>query len=489
MKNRIIGVLLCIAVLAASFAAAVFVSQKPHRVHQHIEAQEKAECTGHGSDVFCTHLPLVQIETDEEIPGRPILNENGGRIAYTTSKYGTDRIPAQLKITDHKNTNNHLDDNATLSSKATIRIHGHSSRYFDKPSYKIKLIDENGNGNDQSVMGMDAHSEWLLHGPYLDKSLIRNYMWYNIGGEMMSYAPNVRFCEVFINGNYEGVYLMTETVTAGKNGARLQLSVDKKDSTYTGYLLRQDRTSEEDINNFTNYAYRMSEAHGLNIEYPGAKNITPELTTQITKDFSDFEKSIYSYDFDSEDFGYKTTIDVDSFVSYFIINEFTCNNDAGAYSTYIYKDKDRRFRMCIWDFNNACDNYQEQAMDIEGMRLINTPRFWMLIKDEDFTQRIIERYKYFRTNVLSDEYLNKYIDDTVAYLGDAIDRNNERWASSFKDDELLIPKERNIHSYDAAIDQLKSFIRQRSEFLDENIDSLAQYSKESRIKKFEENAN
>ena len=64
-------------------------------------------------------------------------------------------------------------------------------------------------------MGMDAHYEWAMHGPYLDKSLIRNYMWYNIAGEIMDYAPNVRFCEVIINGEYKGLYVMTGTITNG----------------------------------------------------------------------------------------------------------------------------------------------------------------------------------------------------------------------------------------------------------------------------------
>ncbi|HCA04326.1 MAG TPA: spore coat protein CotH [Ruminococcaceae bacterium] len=336
---------------------------------------------------------------------------------------------------------------------------------------------------------MDAHSEWILHGPFLDKTLIRNYMWYNIGGEIMSYSPNVRFCELFLNGKYEGVYVMTETITAGENGARLQLSVDKKDNTFSGYLLRMDRTSEEEIRNFTKYIYRMSEVRGINVEYPGAKNITPELKTQITKDFSAFEKSLYSYDFDSDEFGFKKTIDIDSFVDYFIINEFTCNNDAGGYSTYIYKDKDGKFRMCIWDFNNSCDNYQEHEIKTDDFQLINAPWFWMLVKNEDFTKRIVERYRYLRENVLSDEYLDNYIDSTIEYLGDAVDRNFERWGSSFGNDNLLNPAERNIHSFDSALSQLKGFIHDRSRFLDKDIDVIAQYSAESRVKKFIENAN
>ena len=490
MKKRIIGAILCVALLITGFTATIFVRREPPRVHQHLSAKAKPACTDHGSDTFCTHLPLVQIDTDgQDIPGKPIVEKDGTRIGFTTAADGSDRILSTVSITDHEETNNHTSDEPTLVSEATIHIHGNSSRYFDKLGYKIKLIDSDGKSNDQSVMGMAAHSEWILHGPFLDKTLIRNYMWYNIGGEIMSYAPNVRFCELFINGEYEGVYVMTETITAGDNGARLPLSVDKKDNTYSGYLLRMDRPTDDDIDNFTKYAYRLNATSGVSIEYPGPNNITPELKTSITKDFSAFEKAIYSYDFDSNLFGYKKLIDTSSFVDYFIINELTCNYDAGAYSTYIYKDKDGRYRMCIWDFNNACDNYQEQAIQTDDFRLINIPWYWMLVKNKDFTERIIERYRSLREGVLSDEYLDKYIDDTIAYLGDAVKRNEERWGYSYDDDTLLNPAERNNHSFDEAVSQLKSFIGKRSEFLDREIDVLAQYSAESRIKKFVENAN
>ncbi len=488
MKNKIIGIITCFALLVTSFAATIFVRQEPVRFHQHLMAAKKPACTNHGSDKFCTHLPVLKIETDEDIPGQVTRDENGER-AFTTAKDGSDTIKSTIKVIDNPESNNHTDDKPAIQSDALIHVHGHSSRYFAKLGYRIKLIDSNGDSNNQSVMGMDAHSEWILHGPYLDKTLIRNYMWYNIGGEIMSYSPNVRFCEMFLNGEYEGIYVVTENITAGKGGARLDLSVDKKDNTFSGYLLRLDRKMDDDINNFTKYALRLSDIFGINIEYPGTKNITPEMATSITKDFSAFEKSIYSYDFDSDEFGFKKTIDIDSFVDYFIINEFTCNYDAGAFSTYIYKDSDGKFRMCIWDFNNSCDNYQEQAMQTNDFRLINVPWYWMLTKNKDFTKRIVDRYRELRKTYLSDEYINNYIDSTLDYLGDAVDRNFKRWSASFKDEGLLTPPERNIHNFKDAVTQLKGFLEERSSFMDTNIDVIAQYSAESRVKKFIENAN
>ena len=292
---------------------------------------------------------------------------------------------------------------------------------------------------------MDAHHEWALHGPFIDKTLIRNYMWYNIAGEIMDYAPNVRFCEVMLNGEYQGVYVMTETITAGEDGARLNLSVDKKDNTFSGYLLRLDRGGNADIKNISTFSsYSLRTTQIMNIVYPGISNLTPALAESIRQDFSKFEKALYSYDFDHEDYGYQTYIDAESFADYFIINEFTCNYDAGWLSTYIYKDIDRKYRMCIWDFNSACDNYQESMIIPNHFEMQNCLWYFMLMKDEDFTDLIIRRYRELRKTYLSEEYLCGYMDDCIAYLGDAVERNFSKWGYTFaQEHDPLTPTERN----------------------------------------------
>ena len=73
----------------------------------------------------------------------------------------------------------------------------------------------------------------------------------------------------------------------------------------------------------------------------------------------------------------------------------------------------------------------------------------------------------------------------LAYLGDAVNRNYEKWGYSFDEKyDYLTPKERNVRSYDEAINQLKDFIVKRGAWLDKNIETLRQYSHESKIKKF-----
>lgn len=490
MKYKITGIIVCVAVLIVSFCAPLITGKEKTRYHQHIEAEDKKICN-HGEDVFCTHLPLVMIETSgKEIPGKAVTNANG-EIVYTVTDDGSEEITAQIKIADNPTENNHPDSAPAVSSDIRIHVRGNLSRAFDKPGYAIKLIIPDGENNPQSVMGMDAHHEWVLHGPFIDKTLIRNYMWYNIAGEIMDYAPNVRFCEVMLNGEYQGVYVMTENITAGEDGARLNLSVDKKDNTFSGYLLRLDRGSDEDIKNISTFSsYSIRTKHVLNIEYPGVLNLTPSLAESIRQDFSKFEKALYSYDFDNEDYGYKKYIDAESFVDYFIINEFTCNYDAGWLSTYIYRDIDGKYRMSIWDFNSACDNYQESMIVPNHFEMQNCLWYFMLMKDEDFTDLIIKRYRELRKSYLSEEYLYGYIDGCVEYLDGAVERNFGKWGYTFDPKhDPLVPTERNPRSYGEAVEQMKEFIKTRGEWMDENIETLKQYSENSKIKKFDEAAN
>lgn len=486
MKHKIIAIIsICMAFVIITVSLYFSSYEDKQRYHQHIQAPKKSPCQ-HTDNTLCTQLPLIQIDTGGvDIPGRSL---HGDLKNLTVTEKGESQVSCSLQLTDNTTKNNHPTDSPTIQSKAVINVRGRSSRSFDKVGYSIRLVTDSNQNNPLSLAGMAAHHEWVLHGPYLDKTLLRNYMWYNLSGEIMDYAPNVRFCEVVINGEYMGVYVLAESITAGKNGARLQLSVDKKDNSFTGYLLRMDSGSPTEIKNIDPFSvYTLRFPNKVDIVYPGATNLTPNIAENIRQDFSRFEKTIYSFDYDSKDYGYKTMIDVDSFVDYFILNEFTLNYDAGWLSTYIYKDLDNKYRMCVWDFNSACDNYQEAAISPKGFNFQYCVWYVMLTKDEDFVERIISRYYELRKSVLSEEYLFSYIDNTVNYLGDAVTRNFDKWGYTFDDDHvLLVPIERNIHSYQEAIGSLKANISARGKWLDENIHTLRQYSAESKVKKYNE---
>ena len=143
--------------------------------------------------------------------------------------------------------------------------------------------------------------------------------------------------------------------------------------------------------------------------------------------------------------------------------------------------------MCVWDFNSALDAYQESATPTNEFRLNSGLWYQMLFMDSDFTDRVITRYYELRKTVFSEEYLFGFIDDTIEYLGAAVDRNYERWGYTFNQEyDLMNPTERNPRNYDEAILQMKDFITKRIAFMDENIESLRQNSAESKTKKYNE---
>ena len=266
----------------------------------------------------------------------------------------------------------------------------------------------------------------------------------------------------------------------------MNLTMKVKNSRESGYLLRIDRPTEEnlesvrDIYTFNERMCNLSE--DVSIRFPGPSKLTPKLAKEIELDYGAFEKSLFSFDFDTKEYGYWNWIDVGNFVDYFLINEFTKNLDAGSYSTYIYKEVGEKYKLCVWDFNNACDNYIETETPVEGFFLYQYVWFFMLCKDENFVERVIKRYEELRDGWLEEDFLMNYIDETLKYLGPAVDRNNERWATEIAEWNGLELLERNLHSHEEAVGQLKGWLKRLGRWMDDNLHTLRKFSHFSRNK-------
>lgn len=460
------------------------------------ETQEETVESGTGTvdvEKLSTHLPLVEIETEEEIPGEQYEGKGKTDGRYTLSADGSEFIIANMKI--HEGEGLHtIYDNPNVMTQIRIRVRGNTSRYFDKKSWSVKTIHSNGENKNISLMGMEANHDWALHGPFLDKTLIRNYIGMNISGELMDYAPDVRLCEVVLNGNYEGVYVLMETVSRG--AGRIEIEKPNHIRNVTGYIIELDCDNSAipstAMDNFTKYTHKIREQAFFDICYPSEQELTPEIREFVEKDVSRFEKALYSFDYDTADYGYWNYVDIDEFVDYFILMEVFLQHDMGNRSTYFYKGVNGRYKPCVWDFNNSLENITSIVEDdfyVCKFVSVQAPWFWMMVKDEKFTESIISRYAALRKGILSDEYLTDYIDETVAWLGEAVERNYQVWGYSFDPsllnlDNKLKPDERNPGSYEAAVLQMKDTLLQRLVWLDENIGVLRQYSHESAVKKF-----
>ena len=225
MKRLVSCVLLAALVILLAGGAEIFFPDKHDRVYHHIEAADAQWCETVPEGDFCTHLPLV------------VINTGGQELSFT------DEVLASLSVTDNDGGHNHLSGTPTLQTDMLFKMRGNSSSRFDKKQYRLTFVDTTdyvpGTTDLQSllhvshpVMGMPAESEWVLNGPFLDKTLLRNYLMYNLSGEIMDWAPNVRYCEVIMDGEYLGIYLMLEVVKV--DGNRVDLTAPSPNTVATG---------------------------------------------------------------------------------------------------------------------------------------------------------------------------------------------------------------------------------------------------------------
>lgn len=498
MKRKIV-VVICIIMLICISTISNFLFSPEEvivRYEQHINAPKTQDSGSIENGDLISHLPLINIYTNsQKIPGEAIRDEKGATIALEKGNNGEEEIKVEVKIYENEQAQNSIKNKEDLRSNALFKIRGNSSRSFDKNSYKISFVDEQNMPQEHEVMGMAKGDEWALYGPFLDKTLIRNYMWLNISAKIMGYAPNVRFCECYIDGKYQGLYVMMETIEKSKQ--RVNIATYDKDSRVIPYIVRLDRYDETEISSlytFLNYTSRLDNKAGISILYPGEKDLTEYVKKYIEKDISDFEKMLYSYDFKDFRKGYSKYIDVDSWVDYYIIQEFLVNNDMCSKSTYLYKDKGGKLTIGpVWDFNNVCDNYIATQFSTEGFFFAES-KIWyeMLLKDKIFVRKVQNRYKELRKTYLNEDYLNKYIDETIKYLGEAVERNFSVWGYTFEREnqksalKYLKPIDRNPESYEQAVEQYRQFMIKRGKWLDDNMQTLEQYCHSSRNKLYVE---
>ena len=98
------------------------------------------------------------------------------------------------------------------NGKISIEYRGSSSQSFPKKPYALETQDLLGNNNNVSLLGMPVENDWILYAPYSDKSLMRNFLTFDLGRKMGNYSPRTVYCELVVNGSYEGIYILMEKI-------------------------------------------------------------------------------------------------------------------------------------------------------------------------------------------------------------------------------------------------------------------------------------
>ncbi len=387
---------------------------------------------------------------------------------------------------------NHTDDVPRgYNGYVGIERRGSTSQdLFPKVGYKLELRTRSGADTSAQLLGMPEESDWVLHGPYSDKTLIRNAFTYTLAARLGDYAPRTRMVEVKLGSDYVGVYALVESIKRDKNRvdiSKLGPAEISGDELTGGYIVKADKYTSEDPANDPTFELPARGLGGqerttLLYHYPKPGDIVPEQRAYIKSWLTEFEARLAGADYEDATKGYAPLIDERSFVDFLLINEITRNVDGYRLSTYAYKEKDSkggRLHMGpVWDFNLAianadyCEgskpegwmfNFEEYCPN-DGFQ----PPFWYtrLWTSYQFRAATAVRWRTLRGSggALSDAALYGLYDSLAAVVsGEPARRNFERWPvlGQYTWPNAYVPT-----SHADALAFAKTFLSQRVAWLD-----------------------
>ncbi len=229
-----------------------------------------------------------------------------------------------------------------------------------KKSYRLRFDEK------RSVLGSDNEDRnWVLLSNGFDNSLSRNYIAHELAERFktISFASMHEFVELYVNGEYRGVYLVCDLIQTGKG--RLDLNEDLSNHEDMAFLVKRDTYAqkedkadgEQQLLDVEYFLLENDYDHCFEIEFPDpdAPDYKADVYVPYIKNYLyDAMEAIKSKDWAL----IQQYIDVENFAEAYIIHECMLNLDVGWNSFYMYKDKGGR--LCLgpmWDFDLSAGNY------------------------------------------------------------------------------------------------------------------------------------
>ncbi len=284
----------------------------------------------------------------------------------------------QVTVTDIANSKNNL-----YVADATFKGRGNSSwACYEKKGYQLKFDKKT------SVLGMAKAKKWVLLASASDDSMMRNQLAFHLADQLgMPYVPDSAYVDLWINGDYRGTYLVCEKVEIGSS------RVDLKDP--KGVLMEQDEAfyADEDIwiqNDGTGRHFVLKESVTENDQ---------SVIQEAVQEFDDALNEFMNYlsvtpDGDITLDALSQYIDVDSFLQYYLVNEYTLNRESIISSFYWYKDGDSDVLHLgpVWDFDTCMGNDLNAEDSSQEYYIYAHTVYWKLLSVPAIRQALSEMY-------------------------------------------------------------------------------------------------
>jgi len=362
----------------------------------------------------------------------------------------------------------------TISIKGRGNASWHSS---EKKGYNIKFDKK------IEIIGMKKAKKWSLIPNFYDKSLLRNWFSGYLAKSLKrnnEWSSSYEFADLILNDEYMGTYTVAESIQINENRINIDNIEDITDPALFdkgGFVLEIDFRKDSTwyfISNICNLPFTLKDPDFDDIDATAYVEHMKEIVDAAETELSDPE-------FPSKNIGDITAIDVESFIDWYILEEFAKNLDADFYtSVYMYYNPDdcRLHMGPHWDFDCSFGNYDRKLSDNKDCA--STEGFWVnssqgsyinwyeyLLKNESFIAALKDRWNsikgIFEGNLSA---VDVAIDAKATQIEKAAEYNFKKWkvmGSNIIWDALGFS---HVSSFDEEVDSLKEWIHKRYEWLD-----------------------
>lgn len=387
-------------------------------------------------------IPIMQIYTDE---GEPIASK-------------TEYVHASLII-----------DGVEYGTR--IRGRGNASwNDFPKKSYRIKLDSK------EELFGLPKNKDFNLTSNYADKSLLRNIVAHTLASRLdgLDFTSVHIPVDLYINGEYMGVYTFSDKIEEGKGRLDLEAREDEEKNPFggldIGFILEMGW--DYDSENIYNRDYFDTELLlRIYVKEPGIKVANSPEITYISGYMYATERAIVNDD------GWEEMIDLDSFVDWFIVTELTFNTESAFYrSCYFWKRAGGKLMLGpVWDFDMAFGNHWGDIKDYDGWcttesTYVYVSENWMthLLKYDAFKSAVRARWEKKKEELL--DAAISAVNSNAALLDGSQKQNFLRWDIMDKQVGEASVSPYVYKTYESQVEYLRKFIFDRYAYMDERIE-------------------
>ena len=374
-------------------------------------------------------VATMQIDTAGAAPIVSRENYLRGAITLTTSEGVVEHLPTQ------------------------IRGRGNSTWSMPKKPYRIKLDTK------APLLGMAANRDWTLLANYADKTLMRNALAFCVGQMLgLPYTPGSRFVELTLNGDYVGVFEVSDQIEVASSRVDIDEDVRNDTDADLGFLIELDQylDPKEEI------WFRTPSG----IPYAIKSDIKESQAPLVANYMARLESALFGDAFLDPANGYARYLDADTFVDFYLVNEFLRNNDGFLSSTYMYRPRGGILAFGpLWDFDRSTGNALNGNDSPEGwlIRQISTYAARLIDHDPQFRRHLAARWAYLHSRLPD---IQNFLTAGAAGLDAAQARNFTRWPIL---GIIVWPNPAAYGSYAGEVEHLRTWLTQRATWMNGQI--------------------